>query len=86
VLAGWSALRDRAREAELALWALVAAPAGALVAAARSGGDLEPAGRRAAYVAVLVAWLLAGLAIAASSRLRTRAQERAASAPAAADR
>jgi hypothetical protein len=86
VLAGWSALRDRAREAELALWALVAAPAGALVAAARSGGDLEPAGRRAAYVAVLVAWLLAALAIAASSRLRTRAQERAASAPAAADR
>jgi hypothetical protein len=75
-LAAWSAYRDRRREAELAVWALVAAPAGGLIAAARSGGDLAPAGERAAYIGVLVAWLLAALAIAWAARLIPGAGER----------
>lgn len=62
-LAGWAALRGRAGEAALALLALVAFPAGALLATARSFGDLDPDGR-GGYVAVQVAWLVVALLLA----------------------
>ncbi len=72
VLAAWAALRDRAREAGPALLALVAFPIGALIAASRSFGDLDPDGR-ALYVAVLIAWTVAALALAgATFRTPTR--------------
>ena len=67
VVAAWSALRGRLGEAWPALLALVLFPAGALVAAARAAGDLEDDGR-AAYLAVLAAWLGAALALAWAAR------------------
>jgi len=63
VLAAWSALRDRAGEAWLALVALAVFPLGALIAASRTFGDLDPDGR-ALYVVVLVAWLAVAFALA----------------------
>jgi len=75
-LAGWSAWRARAAEAELALLALVAFPAGALAAAARSFGDLDP-DRRVAWIAALVVWLAAALAITRAVRRDASAAWRA---------
>jgi hypothetical protein len=57
VLAGWAAARDRADEARLPALALVALPAGALAAAARTGVH------SAVYVGALVALLAAGLVL-----------------------
>jgi hypothetical protein len=65
LLAGWAALRDRADEARLPALALMALPAGALVAAARTSGDLDGAG---AYVVALVLPAACGLAVLASLR------------------
>jgi hypothetical protein len=59
VLAGWSALRNRADEARLSAIAVVALAAGALVAALRTLPELEPAG---GYIAALVALLGIGAA------------------------
>jgi hypothetical protein len=61
VLAGWAAARDRAAEARLPALALVALPAGALAAAARTSADLDAGG--ALYAAVLVLLLAGGLAV-----------------------
>ena len=60
VLAGWAALRNRADEAQLSAIAIVALSAGALIAALRTLGDLEPAG---GYIAALVLLLGIGAAI-----------------------
>ena len=66
VLVGWAALRDRADEARLAGFALVALPAGALVAAVRTSGDLDGGG--AGYAVALVLLAACGLAVLASLR------------------
>jgi hypothetical protein len=58
VLAGWAALRNRADEARLPALALVALPAGALIAALRTLPDLEPAG---GYLVAVVALLAIGV-------------------------
>jgi hypothetical protein len=60
VLAGWAALRDRRDEARLSAIALVALPAGALVAALRTVSDLDPAG---GYLVALVLLLAAGAVV-----------------------
>jgi hypothetical protein len=58
VLAAWPAIRNRRDEARLPALALVALPAGALLAAARSGAG-DPA-----YIAALALLALTGLALA----------------------
>jgi hypothetical protein len=66
VLAGWAAVRNRAEEARFSALALVALPAGALVAALRTLSDLEAPG---GYVAVLVVLIGLGAALlSAASR------------------
>jgi hypothetical protein len=66
VLAGWAAVRDRAEEAWLPALALVALPAGALLAAGRTSSDLDAGG--AAYAVVLVLLVACGLAVLRSLR------------------
>jgi hypothetical protein len=63
VLAGWAALRNRVEEARLSVVALVTLPAGALVAALRTIGDLEPA---AGYLTVLAVLLVTGIVLLAT--------------------
>jgi hypothetical protein len=72
VLCGWAAVRDRADEARLSAFALVALPAGALVAALRTIEQLDPPGAAAAYIAILVLLVLAGAAVTAASKGRAR--------------
>jgi hypothetical protein len=67
VLCGWAAVRDRVDEARLSAFALIALPAGALVAALRTIEQLEPAGAVAAYVAVAALLGLAGAMIVLTS-------------------
>jgi hypothetical protein len=57
-LAGWAALRGRREEARIPLLGLAAFMVGALVGAARSFGDLQPSGRRLAYIFVLLVLLV----------------------------
>jgi hypothetical protein len=66
-IAGWSAWRDRYGEAWPALLALVLFPAGALLGAARTAGDMDGDGRPA-HLAVLGAWLAAALVVAWAAR------------------
>jgi hypothetical protein len=61
LLAGWAAVRDRAVEARLPALALVALPAGALIAAARTSTDLDAGGT--GYAVVLVLLIACGLAV-----------------------
>jgi hypothetical protein len=67
VMAAWPALRGR-REARIPLLALVALPAGALVGALRSAGDMEAGSARAAWIAVLAALTVIGAAALALAR------------------
>ena len=66
VLAGWAAAAGRREEARLPALALVALPAGALVAAARTYGDMAPTARPG-YVAALALLLAAGVALRRAS-------------------
>jgi hypothetical protein len=66
VLAGWAAVRNRADEARFSGLALVALPAGALVAALRTLSDLDAPG---AYIAALLVVIGLGAALlSAASR------------------
>jgi hypothetical protein len=65
--AGWAAVRDDVEQARLPALGLVLLPAGALLAAARTIGDLEPAGVAGSYVAAAVALVAIGAAVALSS-------------------
>ena len=67
VLCAWGAARNRRDEGRLSALALVLLPAGGLVAGLRTIDDLDPPG---AYLAVLAALVLAGLAALRGSRLR----------------
>jgi hypothetical protein len=69
VVCGWAAIRDRADEARAAAPLLIGLPAGALIAGLRTFGELDPAGARAAYLAVLAALVLGGVAVARRSRV-----------------
>jgi hypothetical protein len=62
VLAGWGAGTGRRDEARLPALALIALPAGALLAAARTFGDMEP-DARTGYVIALALLFAAGLAV-----------------------
>jgi hypothetical protein len=62
VICGWAAIRDRVDEARLSACALVALPAGALLAALRTIDQLDPAGAAAAYITTLTLLVLAGAA------------------------
>jgi hypothetical protein len=62
-LAGWAAARDDVEQARLPALGLVLLPAGALVAALRTIGDLEPASAAAAYL--VAAGVLVGIGAAA---------------------
>ena len=70
VLAGWAALRNRRDDARHSLAALVALPAGMLVAALRTLPDLEPGGAAIAYVAA-IGLLLATGAVLVAGRARS---------------
>jgi hypothetical protein len=70
VICGWAAVRDRVDEARLSAFALVALPAGALVAALRTIDQLDPAGAAAAYITALTLLVLAGTAIIVASNGR----------------
>jgi hypothetical protein len=72
VLCGWAAVRDRVDEARLSGFALIALPAGALVAAVRTIEQLEPAGAAEAYLAALSLLVLAGTAVAVATNGRGR--------------
>jgi LPXTG-motif cell wall-anchored protein len=61
VLAGWAAAGGRADEARLPALALIALPAGALLAALRTGGD-------PAYAAALAGLALLGAALLSAAR------------------
>jgi hypothetical protein len=69
-LCGWAAVRDRADEARLAAIALTALPAGALIAALRTIGQLDPPGAAAAYIAVLALLILAAVAVTVAASRR----------------
>ena len=77
VLAAWVALRGRADEAEVPLLGLVAYPAGGILAALTTLGDLQPDGRR-------LVWLVALAAIATAAATASRAASTSAPASAAA--
>jgi hypothetical protein len=79
VLAGWAALRNRRDDATHSLAALVALPAGMLVAALRTLPDLEPGGAAIAYVAA-IGLLLAVGAVLAAGPVRSRVTVSAAAA------
>jgi hypothetical protein len=66
-LAGWAAVRNDVEQARLPALGLVLLPAGALVAALRTIGDLEPAGAAAGYLAAAVALVAIGAAVALAS-------------------
>jgi len=68
VVCAWAAVRDRADEARLSGFALIALPAGALAAALRTIDQLDPAGAAAAYIAVLALLVVAGTAVTVASR------------------
>jgi hypothetical protein len=72
VLCGWAAVRDRADEARLSGFALVALPAGALIAALRTIEQLDPSGAAAAYIALLLLLVIAGAAVTAATTGHTR--------------
>jgi hypothetical protein len=72
VVCGWAAVRDRVDEARLSAFALIALPAGALVAALRAVDQLDPAGAAAAYIAALALLVLAGIAVLVASKGRGR--------------
>jgi hypothetical protein len=59
----WAALRNRAFEAWPPGLALVLLPGGALLAALRAPGELEPAGAAVAYIGALLLLVCAGLAV-----------------------
>jgi hypothetical protein len=61
VMTAWPALRGH-REARIPLLALVAFPAGALIAALRSYGDMEDGSARTAWIAVLAGLVALGAA------------------------
>jgi hypothetical protein len=63
VIALFAAVRDHSHEAAFPMLALVLWPAGGIIAALRSYDDLQPSGRRMAYLVLLAA--LAVLALAA---------------------
>jgi hypothetical protein len=63
VLCGWAAVRDQLDEARLSGFALIALPAGVLVAALTTIDQLDPAGAAAAYIAVLALLVVAGAAV-----------------------
>jgi hypothetical protein len=65
-LAGWAAIRGRPDEARIPFVALAAFSAGAVVGALRDLSDLQPPGRRAIYVGILLA------VVAATSLLALR--------------
>ena len=67
-LSAWAAIRNDRYEAQPAVVALVTLPAGALIAALRTLGDLEPAGPAAGYIAALVLVLATGALLLASLR------------------
>jgi Domain of unknown function (DUF4386) len=71
VLAGWAALRNHRGEARASVAALIALPAGMLVAALRTLPDLEPGGAAIAYVGAIALLLATGAALAAG-RARSR--------------
>lgn len=69
VLALFSAVRNRSHEAAFPMLALVLWPVGGIVAGLRSFDDLQPSGRRMAYLALLGAVaVLAALAASAGRR------------------
>jgi hypothetical protein len=70
VLAAWAAARNRSAEARMPAVALLALPAGALIAALRTLPDHHPADAAAAYVAALA--VLAALGVAALVSLNRR--------------
>jgi hypothetical protein len=72
VVCGWAAVRDRVDEARLSSFALIALPAGALVAALRTIDQLDPAGTAAAYIAALTLLVLAGIAVLVATTSRGR--------------
>ena len=72
VMAAWAALRGR-REARVPLLALGAFPAGALIGALRSYGDMEDGSARTAWIVVLAVLVVVG---AAAVLLGRGAQER----------
>jgi hypothetical protein len=74
VMAAWPALRGR-REARIPLIALVAFPAGALLAALRSLGDMEAGSARTTWIVVLAALTAVGaLALLGLGRRRSSAE------------
>ena len=72
VLCGWAAVRDRADEARLSGFALVALPAGALIAAVRTIEQLDPSGAAAVYIALLLLLVIAGAAVTVATTGHTR--------------
>lgn len=66
-LAGWAAVRDDREQAQLPALGLVLLPAGALVAALRTIGDIEPAGAAGGYLAAAAALVAVGAAVALAS-------------------
>ena len=72
VVALFAGGRNRSHEAAFPMLALVLWPAGGIVAAIRSFDDLQPSGRRLAYLVLLGA--LAVLALAASAGGRRRSE------------
>ena len=66
-LAAWAAARDRAGDAQLSALALVALPAGALVAALRTLSQLDSSAA-VAYLAAIAVLIAAGVAVLASLR------------------
>ena len=68
VVALFAAVRNRGHEAAFPMLALVLWPAAGVVAAIRSFDDLQPSGRRAAYLVLLGALAVAALAASAGRR------------------
>ncbi|MGH2923010.1 MAG: hypothetical protein ACRDKH_03135, partial [Solirubrobacterales bacterium] len=67
-LCAWAAAVNARDQAQFAAIALIALPAGALVAALRTWPDLVDGSSRAIYVAVLVALIAIGAALLLSLR------------------
>ena len=69
LLTGWAAVRNTVEEARLPALALVLLPAGGLVAALRTAGDLDPA---AAYLVALALLIALGAAVTRATRASAR--------------